>query len=746
MNIKQQLLDGVDAILGKGGLIEALGMRHQKEQHKYARNVAEGILRGTDDMASMTLIEAATGTGKTIGYGIPHALYAALTGERVAISTYTLHLQRQIMAKDMPIILSLVEMQTGKKLHVARRIGMRNFISLSKLTSIVEDMDIILDDDRADLDALIAFAKAGAKGSGGEIAVFLEENNLQRLPCNISIDHVSLSSDCPEDETKAFKLHCEESRMADIVVTSHAMMAVHTKGAFAILDDGRKISALAVDEADRFPEAANSILEQRFPVARVRAMLEKVEHPDFAKCAEAAKVLETVLLKSRIKYGDGVHFQHTGDRSLIDALDGLSTCMKALLKKVATAKLSGQKKMFALDPVIRESMANLLGYNIRLTELVKQFRGDKNATPWMEIAISYSPSKKFPTIAVVPLNPGYFFSKLWLPRRMDEGESLYLNSCLMTSATLGDPGRADVDKRFEGFMKESGIFAEARLDKNSEKKTKVLNINTDLFESFEPSMYGKMSFVLADPRLPRPLMKNGENVVEDDMDESESSPMIPNPVWMTYVANTICYAANDLGGRTLVLTNSYKDVVALEAMMKSIPQPPRPNVIYHHKGVKIGDLIQSFKDDENGVLITPGGWEGVSIVDESGQGMISNLVITRLPYGGRDSIKAHVKQRQLKSQGRSDEEIKAIMHVMYASAARRKMMQGLGRPIRSFKDKCVVFITDPRFPLVDKLESKMEFGIPKIRTEASFHNCVPRRFRNALRDAAVMRKDGTIFF
>ena len=55
------------------------------------------------------IVEAGTGTGKSIGYLLPAILYSLRTGERVVISTNTINLQDQLFHKDLPVLEELLE-------------------------------------------------------------------------------------------------------------------------------------------------------------------------------------------------------------------------------------------------------------------------------------------------------------------------------------------------------------------------------------------------------------------------------------------------------------------------------------------------------------------------------------------------------------------------------------------------------------------------------------------------------------
>ena len=79
------------------------------------------------------LVEAGTGTGKSLAYLLPAALYAIDRGERVVITTNTLALQDQLYRKDLPDLrAALHEHGIGEDLRVAVMKGRTNYLCLRR--------------------------------------------------------------------------------------------------------------------------------------------------------------------------------------------------------------------------------------------------------------------------------------------------------------------------------------------------------------------------------------------------------------------------------------------------------------------------------------------------------------------------------------------------------------------------------------------------------------------------------------
>ncbi len=87
------------SVLEPGGLLAQCfpGYEHRSEQVSMLRAVAGALSDGRH-----LLVEAGTGTGKSMAYLIPALAWAERNGQRVVVSTNTINLQDQLRNKDVP--------------------------------------------------------------------------------------------------------------------------------------------------------------------------------------------------------------------------------------------------------------------------------------------------------------------------------------------------------------------------------------------------------------------------------------------------------------------------------------------------------------------------------------------------------------------------------------------------------------------------------------------------------------------
>ena len=110
-------------IFGPGGLLErslGSGYEHRRAQLEMAELVQTAFAEHRH-----AIVEAGTGTGKTLAYLLP----AILSGRRVVISTATKSLQEQLYQKDIPFL----QKHFAPELKVAVMKGRANFLCRSKL-------------------------------------------------------------------------------------------------------------------------------------------------------------------------------------------------------------------------------------------------------------------------------------------------------------------------------------------------------------------------------------------------------------------------------------------------------------------------------------------------------------------------------------------------------------------------------------------------------------------------------------
>ncbi|MBP3222587.1 MAG: ATP-dependent DNA helicase [Actinomycetaceae bacterium] len=181
------------------------------------------------------LIQAGTGTGKSLGYLVPSILWAKKNDTRVVVSTATLALQRQIMVKDAPLVSRVLRERTGQRAVVSLLKGWSNYGCRAKIYEKNYD-DALFSKDTA---------RFGATKIGTEVKRLRgwlkksKTGDRDDVPFSFSSEawaQVSISKQecrgrlCSEyEDCFARKARSSASR-SDVVVTNHAVLALETVG------------------------------------------------------------------------------------------------------------------------------------------------------------------------------------------------------------------------------------------------------------------------------------------------------------------------------------------------------------------------------------------------------------------------------------------------------------------------------------------------------------------------------------
>ena len=116
--------------------VSAMGGQSRPGQHEMAKQVVRAMESGEH-----LLVQAGTGTGKSMAYLVP-ALAHALDAEKpVVISTATLALQAQIVGRDVPRLLKSLKKELPREMEVALVKGRSNYVCQYKLSGGYPDED-----------------------------------------------------------------------------------------------------------------------------------------------------------------------------------------------------------------------------------------------------------------------------------------------------------------------------------------------------------------------------------------------------------------------------------------------------------------------------------------------------------------------------------------------------------------------------------------------------------------------------
>ncbi|HVF30507.1 MAG TPA: ATP-dependent DNA helicase, partial [Pyrinomonadaceae bacterium] len=207
--MKENLLQ---TVFGPGGLISRA---HEKYEYRDGQvKMSEAITKAFEDKRHL-IVEAGTGTGKTLAYLIPAIAAALSTNKRVVISTGTKNLQEQLMEKDIPFLQKILP----KKFTAAYMKGRSNYACLYRISK--AEHQPILDG----LDQIDHFNEVVRWSNTTDVG---DRRELTNLPEDISFwnrinarSEVCLGQKCPEFEPCFITRMRARAEDADIVIVNH---------------------------------------------------------------------------------------------------------------------------------------------------------------------------------------------------------------------------------------------------------------------------------------------------------------------------------------------------------------------------------------------------------------------------------------------------------------------------------------------------------------------------------------------
>jgi ATP-dependent DNA helicase DinG len=262
------------------------GFSPRPEQLEMARRVAQAIASGRH-----LAVEAGAGTGKTLAYLVP----ALVSTRRVVIATGTRTLQDQLYHRDLPVLCGAL----GRPARVAQLKGRANYLCKYRLERSVAEAPRT-GRLRADLARVRDWATRTVAGDIGELAGIGENSSV--WPLVTSTAENCLGSRCPNAEDCHVMAARNLAAESDIVVVNHhlllADMALRDEG-FGRLLPGAEV--VIVDEAHRFPETAQQLLDVTLSLRQVEELLR-----DAMTEASAAGIFDAALREAHRVLADQV--------------------------------------------------------------------------------------------------------------------------------------------------------------------------------------------------------------------------------------------------------------------------------------------------------------------------------------------------------------------------------------------------------------------------------------------------------
>ncbi len=256
----------IEGIFGPGGLLAKRhpGYEFRASQLEMARIAEEAFAKHQH-----VLIEAGTGTGKTLAYLIP----AIRSGRRVVVSTATKSLQEQLFQKDVPFL----QKHFAPNLKAALMKGRANFLCRHKVHQ-MEGQPVLKGIDEIDWFAQIRdWEKLTETGDRSELTFLPDDADLwNRMDARSDL---CSGQKCPEFQNCFITAMHQRAQEADLIIVNHhlffADLAIRQDDFGSILPE---YSAVVFDEAHEIEDVASDYFGRQISSYRFEELARDTEN------------------------------------------------------------------------------------------------------------------------------------------------------------------------------------------------------------------------------------------------------------------------------------------------------------------------------------------------------------------------------------------------------------------------------------------------------------------------------------
>ena len=398
-------------------VVEAIGGQPREGQVRMAQAIGEAFDSGTH-----VVIQAGTGTGKSLGYLVPAARISREKGP-VVIATATLALQRQLLERELPRLTESAPGFEGLTWAVLK--GRHNYLCKQRLGEADQAQASLDFDDGSPRQRGTLEEQALAVHEWAQVTETGDRDDLNReVDARVWRSVSVTSTECVGESRCAFGQECfaalarGRAGEADIVVTNHAMLAIDAIGKVPVLPER---SALVIDEAHELVDRVTGAVTSELSISALeRLAIECMRVVDDQGSFTDAVDELAIAVSGLVESGGGGRVT-VWNEAMVLALTRLRDSSRAMVSGLSTVAASAGDDAPAIQRV-RAGVEEVFEAAGRLLSL-----SSADVVWWSADA------GRSPTLRVAPLDVG------------DElAESLFLaQPVALTSATLTTGGSFD---------------------------------------------------------------------------------------------------------------------------------------------------------------------------------------------------------------------------------------------------------------------------------------------------------------
>src|SRR5213594_4332583 len=628
-----EFVERVRTIFSENGLLsKAKNFEFRPQQQEMAVAMARAL-----EEDRHLVVEAGTGVGKSLAYLVPAILFAIEQHKKAIVSTHTIHLQEQLLYKDIPILKKILPVEFAAVLMKGRQ----NYVCPRRLERALQSAtELFTGPEENELQRLAEWASTTRDGSLSDLSVEPDPKVWSQV---CSEAHICTQKTCGQNPRCFYQQARKRLLASDLIVLNHTLLFIllgspdaqqERESGFLFPND-----FIIFDEAHTVEQVASKQIGIGVSQYGLRSTIQRLYN------TRTRKGLFTVMRDA------------VGVRLAAELIDDIDNFFSAVESK-SNFRKGREFRVRDIDFVPDTITRRLTALQARIAEVVKRADDEILKAELQEFGRRTRDARDGIAIFLEQSAAEHVY---WVERTGKTERFLALNAapvdlapvlrrmlfrenccCVMTSATLA-VGRADL-----AYFRERIGADEA-----------------------EPVLLGS----------PFNFQKQMTMFVVQKMPDPRDA------LYQKELERWIAHFVEKTDGCAFVLFTSYRDLQQLAGAMQKFFVEKRLNLLVQGAGAPRSKLLEQFKSTPRSVLFgTDSFWGGVDVPGEA----LSNVIITRLPFAVPDHPLIEAKLELIEERG-GDPFIEYSL-----PEAILKLRQGVGRLSRTKTDRGIIVILDNR--------------------------------------------------